>query len=424
MNCVSSNSVGNVQGKLRYVSTSVDRDTISPIPDDMKMCHGKPPDLAPWMWVDIDANDLVHVGLAVVLLPIAIVLKARSTIFLGFDEILRRYLPATNAGTGDKSGLVGQVIGNHDGNGSSSVVGLSASLSKMMLEPFSSEGRVIDGVRFETGQGDEGHDAKTDGRRMIGATWLSARHLNRVARSRLRPTSRGRPLAIRPINAFTNIWSMLRGATRLTRSARIAMMARGVPPIRAWPCKCSPFALGTNQTMASNNSDADITGPQPITSGLGSLAQSARTGQLKAARGSLIAIGVLTIVVNVIFLFMAEGKLNSEVEKLQQQGVQVDMAAVQQAVLLTRIVNGTAAALGVVFIFLGMIVYRAPVMATVTGLVLYIGAAVAFGLLDPATVASGLIVKAIIVVGLFRAVQAAFAYQREQRVSGAAAFGG
>lgn len=176
--------------------------------------------------------------------------------------------------------------------------------------------------------------------------------------------------------------------------------------------------------MSSNNPYADITGAQPTTSGLGSLTQSARTGQLKTARGILIAIGVLTVVVNGIFLFLAEEQVNTEVRKLQQQGLQVDMAAVQQAVLLTRIVNGSAAALGVVFIILGLIVYRAPVMATVTGLVLYVGATAAFGLMDPATLLSGVIIKIIIVVGLFKAVQAAFAYQREQRAAEAAAFGG
>lgn len=160
MNSSSPDGVGNVQGKLKYVSTNNDRSSIPPIPDDMKMCHATPPELAPWMWVNIDANDLIHVGLAAVLSPIAVALKAVSSLFPGFDEMLKQYLPATSAGTGDKTGL-GAITGNNDGNGPPGIAGLSVSLAKILLEPFSSEGGFIDGARFEKGQGEEGHDAKT-----------------------------------------------------------------------------------------------------------------------------------------------------------------------------------------------------------------------------------------------------------------------
>jgi hypothetical protein len=44
-------------------------------------------------------------------------------------------------------------------------------------------------------------------------------------------------------------------------------------------------------------------------SGLSSLAQSAREKQINRARAILFIIGALTIVANIIFLFVAQGKL-------------------------------------------------------------------------------------------------------------------
>ena len=55
-----------------------------------------------------------------------------------------------------------------------------------------------------------------------------------------------------------------------------------------------------------------------------------------------------------------------------------------------------------------------PVPITVTSLILYIGAAIVFGVIDPSTLARGIIVKIIIVVCLAKSIQAAVAYQREQ----------
>ena len=56
-----------------------------------------------------------------------------------------------------------------------------------------------------------------------------------------------------------------------------------------------------------------------------------------------------------------------------------------------------------------------PVPCTITGLVLYLGANAAFGLMDPTSLARGLIVKIVIIVALFKAVQAAIAYQKEEQ---------
>jgi len=70
-----------------------------------------------------------------------------------------------------------------------------------------------------------------------------------------------------------------------------------------------------------------------------------------------------------------------------------------------------------VFIGLGLAVYKIPVVATVLGLILYIGANIVFVVLtgNPLVLAQGIVVKILIIIGLFKAVQSAVAYQREQQ---------
>ena len=154
------------------------------------------------------------------------------------------------------------------------------------------------------------------------------------------------------------------------------------------------------------------TAPQDLPA-LGSLAQSARAKSLKSARGLLIAIGVLTAAANAFFFAMARNRVQNEVVKLQGQGKIVDPQAVETAIRTTQLFAAASIALGVLFVVFGLIVQKFPVPITVTGLVLYIGAAVVFGLLDPTQLARGIIVKIIIVAALAKAIQAALAYERE-----------
>ena len=163
-------------------------------------------------------------------------------------------------------------------------------------------------------------------------------------------------------------------------------------------------------------------------SGLGSLAQASRGKQLNQARGTLIAIGLLTIVVNAAFMGLMRGQvqeeLKKEVQKLNAQGQGVDQAKLKEvedaAVRAGFLINGVAVFLGVLFVVFGLMIKMFPVPITVLSLVLYIGAAAVFGLMDPTTLLRGIIVKVIIVAGLFKAVQAAIAYQKEQSAASTA----
>jgi hypothetical protein len=160
---------------------------------------------------------------------------------------------------------------------------------------------------------------------------------------------------------------------------------------------------------------------------LGNLAQSARTKQLKSARGILLFVGILTVVVNVGLIVFAESFVNAQIDRevsdLRGQGMEIDNTALkdfrEHAIRSTRLANGIAVLIGAAFITCAIYVYRYPVPATVISLVMYLGAAAVYGVLDPKTLASGWIVKIIIVVGLFKAVQAALAYESERKAAAA-----
>jgi hypothetical protein len=158
---------------------------------------------------------------------------------------------------------------------------------------------------------------------------------------------------------------------------------------------------------------------------LGSLAQSARGNQLKSARGILLCVGILTVIANVAMGFMSKNiidkEIDAEIAQVYAQGMEVEPAAVEEVRESAMRAMWVAVALwcltGVVFIVLGIIVYRFPIPVTITGLVLYVGCIAVSLILDPSTVGKGWIIKALITAGLFKAVQAAIAYEKENNAS-------
>lgn len=138
---------------------------------------------------------------------------------------------------------------------------------------------------------------------------------------------------------------------------------------------------------------------------LGSLAQSARKGNLSQARGILITIGILQLIGHIVLYFVME----SQIADRRQAGDPVDEEALSEARALLFVAMG----LGLTFTILGILVYRIPVAATVTGLLLYLADKIYEAVLDPTNLRAGLIIKIIIVVCLVKAVQAAIAYERE-----------
>lgn len=166
--------------------------------------------------------------------------------------------------------------------------------------------------------------------------------------------------------------------------------------------------------------------------GLGSLAQSARRSSLRSARGILLAIGVLSFIVNAVVMATARSQAKQEMETeiaaLQRQGMIIDRAKLPEIEdRLTRIVQlvaGGFAAVGVVFVVCGLLVHTFPVGATALSLVLYLGASAITLYFNPAFALPGLVIKVIIVVALIKGLQAGLAYKREQAAELRAAFGG
>jgi len=162
------------------------------------------------------------------------------------------------------------------------------------------------------------------------------------------------------------------------------------------------------------------TATSPALGKLGSLTKSARAKQLKTARGILIVVGILTLLVNGFMFANARHEVEEVIQKqisdLRTHGQTADMTSVAEvhnrAVRLCQLIYGATAFLGVVFIALGIMVYAYPVPTTVIGLVLYIAGIAVFGLLNPVSLAQGIIFRIIIIVALAKSIQAAVAYQK------------
>jgi hypothetical protein len=185
-------------------------------------------------------------------------------------------------------------------------------------------------------------------------------------------------------------------------------------------------------TFKANPVNSDLPNLGSSGSGqLGSLAQSARLKNLNQAKGTLIAIGILTIVVNGIQLFGLRDAMKTEVNKMVEaerakaraQGMElvIDQAKLQEAeesgTRVAYLIAYSVIGLGVLFVIFGFIVKKFPVPITIISLVLYLGATAIFAYLAPETIAAGIIIKVIIIIGLAKAIQAAIAYENDRRVA-------
>lgn len=105
---------------------------------------------------------------------------------------------------------------------------------------------------------------------------------------------------------------------------------------------------------------------------LGSLAQAARYKQLNVARNILLFIGITSILVNAVLMYLARDNVKKEIDKeVAKAGgpAAFDRAELQkiedEAVLQVILANGVGVALGVLFVIFGLIVKRFPVPVTV-----------------------------------------------------------
>jgi len=165
-----------------------------------------------------------------------------------------------------------------------------------------------------------------------------------------------------------------------------------------------------------------MSSPSDKPPGLGSLAQAARGKQLNQARGILITIGVLTILLNGFLLINARNEakqaVNAQLQK-QGQGFRGDPAEMQkwedQVTRGATVIYGGVIFLGILYVIFGAIIRMFPVPITIISLVLYVGATAVFAVLNPENLARGIIIRLIVIVFLAKAIQSAIAFERERR---------
>lgn len=164
---------------------------------------------------------------------------------------------------------------------------------------------------------------------------------------------------------------------------------------------------------------------------LGSLSESAQLKSLKSAKIALWLVGILSIALQTFLFFNAGNEYDKAFNKqLEIQGtpqsalenLDADTKALidkerTDAISKIHLIYGAGIGLGVIFIICALMVDKKPVIATMTGLVLYLGSIAAMAAIDPTTIAQGIIMKAVIIIVLIKAVKAAIAYERERRLS-------
>jgi hypothetical protein len=170
--------------------------------------------------------------------------------------------------------------------------------------------------------------------------------------------------------------------------------------------------------------DAEFVTPEPdgALPKLGSLAQSARSGQLIQAKRLLIGVGLIMAVLNFGMMFTVRAQIATAIDtQLQARGGRaaadpVQLRQIEEGlVILGYCLQAIPVALGLLFIGFGLIVNRFPVPITIISLVLFVSFILLTAVLDPTTLIQGIVLKIIFIAGIFKAIQAAFAYEREKR---------
>lgn len=159
---------------------------------------------------------------------------------------------------------------------------------------------------------------------------------------------------------------------------------------------------------------------EPTLKPLGSLARSAQLKQLNTARWILFFLGVIFIGVHAYELANLETLVDEQIQKEIANlgpGMVADPAEVpkvrENMIGIARLLDGGMIGLGVLFIVFGLVIKKYPVPVTVLSLVLYMAVIAILALINWMTLFQGILLKVIFIVGLIKAMQAAFAYQKE-----------
>jgi len=124
--------------------------------------------------------------------------------------------------------------------------------------------------------------------------------------------------------------------------------------------------------------------------------------KLKNACTALFAVAILQSLATLLVLFVLRSRYYPDGWDTASEEVQ---GAVQSVIL-------TMAGIAVAFAALGFWARKSPLPATIIGLVLYLTAMIADAVMEPETIAQGLLVKAIIIAVLAKGISAAVQYRK------------
>lgn len=133
--------------------------------------------------------------------------------------------------------------------------------------------------------------------------------------------------------------------------------------------------------------------------------------ELNTARWTLIAVGILMMIVNFALFIAADSEVANIAQEEAAQGVAVDQGFL---VVVVRIVYAFSMVVGIFFILLGTLVYRFPVVAPSIGLALYVLINIMTLVLNPMSFVSpiGIIIRIAIIGTLVKAINSGIYYRR------------
>jgi hypothetical protein len=173
----------------------------------------------------------------------------------------------------------------------------------------------------------------------------------------------------------------------------------------------------------------------PTHQGQMSVPQIPRVKALNRARRTLMIVGVLTIIIHTVAFFAAE-KLLTQQTAIQMRKNQSKVTLEQVRALPVaartsfdqvwsrslqkiRLINGAWALVGIGFVVCATMVYKKPIVATATGLGLYVGSFAVQYALAPEVFSGGLssaiLIKVLMTLGLIGALRAAITVEKQAR---------
>jgi hypothetical protein len=142
--------------------------------------------------------------------------------------------------------------------------------------------------------------------------------------------------------------------------------------------------------------------------------QTIWTKELKSARTILIVVGIIQLLLGVPSLTTVREDFDKGIEaevKKEGPGYVVDQAKVDQLFednkALFYALGSIPTALGVFFLGMAALVFKFPVVVTLTSLIVFVLAHVASGILEPAEITHGIPLKIVFVVILSKAYKSA-----------------